>query len=290
MPLVHANGIDIWYELRGTSGPLLVLSHGWMGPTEFWPDSVFELERHVRLLVYDVRGHGRTTGPEDPDAYSVPTYARDLHALLDALDIQQAHIAGVSQGGMISAQFVCDFPERTRSLLLCDSTAGNGLDEGPGGEWERAFQGYLELMEQIALSEGLMGLCERRIAYDARNDAHYHDHPEPAAARQARDRERYARMPLHAYIGTNRALRFRPDLTALIRELQAPALVMMGEWDDFRPCAERDHQLIEGSRFILVRRSGHGIDRWRPDVFVPQIARFVADVEAGRDVAGELEA
>ncbi len=68
-----------------------------------------------------------------------------------------------------------------------------------------------------------------------------------------------------------------------------PALVMVGEWDGFLPCAERDHQLIEGSRFVLVRRSGHSIDRWRPDVWAPTIAQFIADVEAGRDVAGELE-
>ncbi len=288
MPTVRANGIDIWYELQG-GGPTLALSHGWLGPTEDWPASVFDLAKHVRLLVYDVRGHGRTTAPEDPEAYSLPLYAQDLRALLDELDIEQAHIAGVSQGGMIAAQFAVDYPERTRSLVLSDSTAGNGLDEGPGGEWERAFQTYLGAMEHIATQEGVMAVCERRTAYDATNDPHYHDHPEPADERQARDRRRYARLSLSAFTGTARALLNRPDLTARVRTLQMPALVMVGEWDQFRPCAERDHRLIEGSRFVLVRRSGHSIDRWRPDVFVPAVARFVADVEAGRDVAGELE-
>lgn len=288
MPTVHANDIEIWYELRGR-GPTLALNHGWLGPTDGWPPWVFDLADHVRLLVYDVRGHGRTTAPEEPDAYSMPQYAADLRALLDALDIERAHIAGVSQGGMIAAQFAVDFPERTRSLVISDSAAGNGLDEGPGGAWERMLRDAFEAMEHIAVKEGLPALCERRIAYDVANDPHYLDHPEPPEERQARDRKRYAELSLHAFIGTNRAVRNRPDLTARVRELHVPALIMVGEWDGFLPCAERDHRLIDRSRFVLVRRSGHGIDRWRPDVWTPTIAQLVADVEAGREVAGELE-
>ncbi|OGO49815.1 MAG: hypothetical protein A2148_07515 [Chloroflexi bacterium RBG_16_68_14] len=288
MPTVRANDIDIWYELHG-SGPTFVLNHGWLGPTDGWPESVYELAKHVRLLVYDVRGHGHTTAPEDPDAYSMPTYAQDLRALLDELNIEKAHVGGVSQGGMIAAQFAADYPERTRSLVICDSTAGNGLDEGPGGEWERTLHTYFEMMEHIAVEEGLPALCERRIAYDTENDPHYYDHPEPPEERQARDRARYATLSMHAFVGTNRAVRNRPDLTARLRQLHLPALVMIAEWDGFRPCAERDHQLLEGSRFVLVRRAGHGCDRWRPDVFVPTIVQFIDDVEAGQDVAGEYE-
>ncbi len=289
MPTVRANGIDIWYELRG-SGPTLALSHGWLGPTEDWPASVFELAEHVRLLVYDVRGHGRTTTPEDPQAYSLPAYAADLRALLDALDIERAHIGGVSQGGMISAQFAVDYPERTRSLLLCDSTAGNGLDEGSGVGSERDFQGFLDMMEHVATKYGLAELCERRIAYNRANDPHYGDHPEPAESREARDRRQYARLSLPAFVGTKRALRHRPDLTAHLRELRAPALVLVGEWDQFRPCAERDHRLLAGSRFVLVRRAGHGTDRWRPDAFGRTVVSFIQDVEAGHEAGGELEA
>jgi pimeloyl-ACP methyl ester carboxylesterase len=288
MPVVRANGIDIWHELRG-EGPLLVLNHGWLGPTEDWPPGVLDLAEHHRLLLYDVRGQGRTTAPEDPDAYSLPTYARDLRALLDALDIERPHIVGVSQGGMIAAQFAVDFPERTRSLVLSDTTAGNGLDEGPGGEWERTIQQQFAMMEHVATKYGLSDLCERRLVFDEANDPHYLDDPDPVEERKAKERRRYATISLPAFIGSVRAIRNRPDLTARLRELRMPALVIAGEWDGFLPCAERDHRLIEGSRFVMMRHSGHSTDRWRQDAWTPAVSRFLEDVEAGRDVAGELE-
>jgi 3-oxoadipate enol-lactonase len=297
MPTVRANDIDIWYDFDtpepdsggGGAGPVIALNHGWLGPTSGWPPGVYDLREHGRLLVYDVRGQGKTTAPEDLEVYSMPQYAADLRALLDALDIEQAHIVGVSQGGMIASQFAVDYPERTRSLVISDSTAGNGLDEGPGGAWERRLREGLEIMEGMANQEGLPALIERRIAYDREHDPRYFDFPEPLDVREGRDRALYAKLSMHAYIGTNHAIRTRPDLTARIRELHMPVLVMAGEWDDFLPCAQRDHRLIEGSRFLLVRRSGHSIDRWRPDVWAPTIAQFIADVEGGRDVAGELE-
>ena len=192
-------------------------------------------------------------------------------------------------GGMIAAQFACDYPERTRSLVISDSTAGNGVDEGPGGAWERTMAKNLELMEQMVRTSGLAALAERRVAYDRAHDPRYFDFPEPIETREARDRASYTNMSLAAFIGTARAIASRPDNTERIRSLHMPVLIMSGERDDFRPCGERDHKLIEGSRFILAKGSGHSIDRWRPDIFVPQIAAFIADLEAGRDVAGEYE-
>jgi len=290
MPIARVNGIELWYELRGpASAPTLVLSHGWRGPTDDWPPGVIEaLAEQLRVLVYDVRGHGLSEAPEDLDAYSMPAYAADLRALLDALEIDRAHIGGVSQGGMIAAQFAADYPERVRSLIISDSTAGNGVDEGPAGEWERTLQRAFEVMEAIAREKGLRRLAEILNEWD-RRDAHYYDHPEAPEVRDRKNVERHLRMSLAAFVGTSRAIRDRPDLTARLREVQAPALVMVGEWDGFRPCAERDHRLLEDSRFVLVRNSGHGTPGWRPETFVRAVLDFIADVEAGRDVAGQIE-
>ncbi len=289
MPTIHANGIDIWYDYSLGSGPTIAMNHGWRGASDQWPTSLYELRHIGRFLLYDVRGQGRTSVPEDRDSYTMPQYAADLRALMDYLEIDKAHVVGVSQGGMIAAQFACDYPERTRSLVISDSTAGNGVDEGPGGEWERNMQRNLEIMEALAPKEGLASLAERVIKHGRDNDPHYFEFPEPLDIRETRDRYSYTRMSVPGFIGSARAIRTRPDNTAHIRELHMPVMVIQGEWDDFLPCGERDHRLIEGSRYVLARKSGHSVDRWRSDIWAPQIARFIADVEAGRDVAGECE-
>jgi pimeloyl-ACP methyl ester carboxylesterase len=289
MPPVRANGIEIWYDILGPAGaPVLALSHGWLGPTEYWPPGVLDrLAERLRVLVYDVRGHGKTTAPEDVGTYSMPAYAADLAAVLDAAGIERAHIGGVSQGGMISAQFAVDFPHRTRSLLICDSTAGNGLDEGAGGEWERGLQAYCSWMIEYAREHGTAALAEERIRQGRENDPHYFEFPVPQEQREARDRERHARMSPHAFEGTCSAIRDRPDLTGRLRELSVPVLVVGGEWDNFYPCSERDHRLIEGSRFVRVERCGHASPDWRPNAFDRAVGKFIADVEAGREAAGE---
>ena len=289
MPTTCINGIEMWYELRG-SGPPLALSHGWLGPTEDWPPGIIEsLSDRLTVLVYDVRGHGRTQAPEDIEAYSLPRYARDLAALLDTLGVERAHIGGVSQGGMIAAQFVCDFPERARSFLLCDSTAGNGDDPGPGGDFERTMQRYFDWMAPYAREHGLEALARERTRLERERDAHYFEFPVETTAREAKHIRQHTRMSIEAFLGTARAIRERPDLTCQLPELGMPALVVAGEWDGFYPCAERDHGLLHGSRFVRVRNCGHASPDWRPDVFLNVVAEFVADVEAGRPVAGEIE-
>ena len=65
MPTVHLNGIDIWYDFSLGSGPAIAMNHGWRGASDQWPTSLYELRHIGRILVYDVRGQGRTAEPED---------------------------------------------------------------------------------------------------------------------------------------------------------------------------------------------------------------------------------
>jgi pimeloyl-ACP methyl ester carboxylesterase len=102
------------------------------------------------------------------------------------------------------------------------------------------------------------------------------------------DYERIRMMTVPGYVGTATAITGRPDLTPRLAEITAPTLVMIGEWDDFLPCALRDHALIRGSRLVVRKECAHG-SCWRPDTFRRAISDFLADVEAGRPVAGKFE-
>ena len=75
MAVVRVNGIDVWHEFRGPEdAPLLVLTHGFAGPSEGWPPIIDQVTARLRVLFYDVRGHGKTSVP-DASTFSIPQAA-----------------------------------------------------------------------------------------------------------------------------------------------------------------------------------------------------------------------
>jgi pimeloyl-ACP methyl ester carboxylesterase len=291
MPTVRANGIDIRYELLGQDlpegsreGPVypLVLNHGFAGPLDCWIEEVRSLADERPLLMYDVRGHGRTTVPADAAQYSMPTFAADLAALLRAIGVERAHIGGVSMGGMVTAQFAVDYPEMCESVLIVDSTCGNAAGEGPAADWERRMQSGFPLLIGSVRERGMEETVRREWEWKQTNDPHFAESPYTLDD----DLERIKLMTPEGYLGAAQAILGRPDLTARVKEITAPTLVMIGEWDDFLPCALRDHELIPRSRLVVRERCGHG-SRWRLDTFLREVESFLDDVEAGRPVADE---
>lgn len=286
---VRANGIEVYFERQGPSdGVPLVMAHGFASCIDWWREEAkprpLPLPDDRPLLLYDVRGHGRTEVPPEPARYSMPTFAADLAALLRELGIERADIGGSSMGGMIAAQFAVDFPAMVRSLLLCDTTAGNGQSADAAGQWEARLAQGAAALAHLAGEHGLEETLRREHEYARQNDPHWDIRPVPPEM----DYRRLKLMTVPGYVGAALAIAERPDLTPRLSEIAVPTLVMAGEWDDFFPCAVRDRGLIRGSRMVVRKECAHGYS-WRPDTFREEIARFLDDVDAGRPVAAERE-
>jgi pimeloyl-ACP methyl ester carboxylesterase len=285
MPTVRANGIDIYYETHGGGDATpLVLLHGMAGSSQQWLPATLPLAGKRPLILPDFRGHARSTSPEDVSQYSIPIYAADIAAFLDALGIERAHIGGQSLGGFTSAQLAVDFPEKCASVLLCDTSCGNGVDSGPCGDWERYVQGGIGLRGQRAQEFGLEESVRMEFEWRKENDPHFAESPYTLETYL----DRMKTVTVHGYVGVSNAIVERPDLTDRIGAITAPALVMIGEWDGFYPCAIRDHALIPGARLVVRLQCGHGF-KWRTDTWLAEIESFLSDVDAGRDVAGKRE-
>jgi pimeloyl-ACP methyl ester carboxylesterase len=290
MPTLHTNGIDVWYERMGpTEGTPLVLTHGFAGPSAHWRPEILPLAEKRPLVLYDVRGHHRTTVPADPSEYSIPVFAADLAALLQAIGIERAHIGGVSMGGMITAQFAVDYPEMCESVLLCDTTCGNATmrpipPEQPddAAKWEQTVVAGVTLLKLAVQHHGLKETLLREWEWKRQNDPQIDVSPYSLED----DLARIALMTPEGHIGAASAIASRPDLTDRITKITAPTLVMIGEWDGFLPCALRDQQLIPGSRLVIRKECAHG-SRWRLETFLSEIESFLDDVDAARPVAGE---
>lgn len=120
MSFVNVDGLDLFYEQKGTGPPLLMI-HGLGGDNRGWEFQEEELAERFTLLMPELRGHGRSEGPA---ASTVPAdrFAADLAIFLNELEYKKVHVIGHSMGGIIAQQFALDFPERVRKLVLMSTT------------------------------------------------------------------------------------------------------------------------------------------------------------------------
>lgn len=136
MPFITANGISQHYELTGDGPKTMVWVHGIGSKLETWATTTPQFPGY-RHLTYDVRGMGESGHEDGP--VSLSTWARDLDALMEALGIPRAIVAGHSMGGAISQRFTIDFPNRVEGLLLFATSSRVGVALA-GGWLKRAAE------------------------------------------------------------------------------------------------------------------------------------------------------
>lgn len=113
--IVKANGVDLWVEQEGAGDDVLFVS-GLADEGACWVDQVGGLSDRYRVTTFDNRGVGRSTTPEGE--FTIADFAADTAALMDALEIESAHVVGSSMGGAIAQELALAHPERVRSLVL----------------------------------------------------------------------------------------------------------------------------------------------------------------------------
>ncbi len=114
MPYVQANGIQLYYEERGTGDPLLMVM-GITAPGSVWEKHVAHWSSNFRCIMPDNRGVGFSDKPEGQ--YTTAQMADDCAALLDQLNITKANVVGVSMGGAIVQQLAIRHPEKVHAIV-----------------------------------------------------------------------------------------------------------------------------------------------------------------------------
>ena len=268
MPKVQANGIDIYYEQHGWDQPgdVLVLSNGVLMSTSSWAYQTPVLSRHTRLLLYDCRGMWQSEHPPGP--YSMAQHADDLAALLDALDVEQAHIGGVSYGAEVSMVFALRYPSRTRSLIVASAVSQiDPLLRAVMAGWIAATRARdPDRLFQVTVP---VNFSEKWMAAN------------PAALEAAR--QRYQQLDMAAFLEL--LLSFSQlDITADLHRISAPALVIVGEEDILKPrrYAEIIAHELPRSEFAVIPGAGHAVLWEQAPVFNSLILGFLARQKAER--------
>jgi 3-oxoadipate enol-lactonase len=126
MPSIDASGTELHYERAGEGEPMLLVQ-GMSATHLAWGEPFLEqLRRSFDLIVFDNRGMGLSGRAELP--FTIADLAADTTGLLDALELESAHVVGISMGGMIAQELALAHPERIRTLTIGASYCG-----GPEG-------------------------------------------------------------------------------------------------------------------------------------------------------------
>jgi len=111
-----------YIDMGNPGGPPVILIHGYTDSARDWLPLVPYLSVNYRLILIDIRGHGRSAKPEC--CYTLIDFAYDIKQLMDVLNISEADLIGHSLGSLISQRFAEEWPARTRRVVLISSTAG----------------------------------------------------------------------------------------------------------------------------------------------------------------------
>jgi 3-oxoadipate enol-lactonase len=212
------DGCRLAYELTGPeTAPALVLSNSLGTDRSLWDRQVPAFAECYRVLRYDTRGHGASAAPAGD--YTIERLGRDVLSLMDEAGLRQAHVCGVSIGGLTTLWLGIHAPERVRRLVLANTAARVG-----------SLEFWTERM-RVVRAEGLEAIAEvtmQRWFTERFRTAE----PEAVAGMRAT----MLRVPVAGYLGCCAALR-DADLREHADRVQAPSLIVTGSADVATPPA-----------------------------------------------------
>ena len=112
---VPINGFEMYYETMGEGEPLLLV-HGWSGSSDYFAPLLDELSGRYRLIIPELRGHGRSTNPDG--SFTTVQAARDVSALLDHLGLAGVRALGASAGGLTLLHMAIQDPDALSRMIL----------------------------------------------------------------------------------------------------------------------------------------------------------------------------
>lgn len=260
------DGIHLHYQLTGTRGPLVVLTHGLGGRLEFFAPHVEALARDHRVLTWDLRGAGRSAKPPGP--YGPERFAADLAGLLDHVGAARAFVVGHSGGGVVAQRFALDFASRLDGLVLASTSSEVG---------SKATAAWNRLAD--AIERNGFGSADRDPDPRGFGPAFAAAHPEVVRALAAETR---ANDPA-AYAASARAFGSY-DWTADLGRITAPTLILQGLADQLTPPGGSVilSRGIPRSRLVMVPDAGHNLPIEMPALFTTAILSFLGGLALAR--------
>jgi pimeloyl-ACP methyl ester carboxylesterase len=258
MPYANVNGQRLYYEDTGGTGPAIIFSHGLLLDGTMFAPQVAALRDKYRCIVWDERGHGKTTGETLPP-FTYYDSANDLAALLAFLGVGSAILAGVSQGAFLGMRCALVHPERVRALILI--SAQTGVDD------PKTLQGYGAMLDAWIANN-----LPEEIAATIGDIVFGPGWPGAAAWK-----EKWRTKTAPNLRGAFDALAGRDDIGDKVSAIGVPTLIIHGDADAAIPLAKA--QAMRASipdAELVVAEGGHSVNMTNPVPVNAAIEAFLA--------------
>ncbi len=283
--------VELEYDTFGDpADPTLLLVMGLGSQLTAWPVGLCALlaARGFHVVRYDNRDVGLSTfldaGPQ-PDLrailqgdrssapYLIADMALDALAVLDAVGVEQAHVVGVSMGGMIVQQLATDHPGRVLSLASVMSRPGDGVSGDATPEAGAVLLRPRAQDREAAIEAGVQ-------TWAVLGSPGYPDDPDELRARVAAAYDRSSRPD--GFPRQFAAILASPDRTPALREVTVPTLVVHGDADPLidRSGGEATAKAVPGAELLIVPGMGHNLPEALWPVFADAITANAAKASA----------
>lgn len=254
--ITRPDGTRIFAQMDGPkNAPIVVFSNS-LGTTLHLWDAVLErLPRGLRILRYDMRGHGRSDVPDAP--YTMGQLVGDAEAVCDTFDVKDALFVGLSVGGMVAQGLAVKRPDLIRAMVLSNTAAKIGNPDF----WDDRINA-IRASGMAAISDGVMQRWFGRDFYAT-----------PAVSVW---KAMFEASPIEGYTGVCAAIS-GTDFYTPTSGLRIPTLGIAGTEDASTPAdlVRETVDLIPGSQFALIRRTGHLPCVEKPDEFAAHLVDFL---------------
>jgi pimeloyl-ACP methyl ester carboxylesterase len=269
------DGVKLYYEETGEGTPIIFV-HEFAGDHRSWEPQVRYFSRNYKCITFSARGFTPSDVPATFDMYSQDIAREDIKAVLDSLDIGEAHVIGLSMGGFSALHFGMHYPDRVLSQVIAG--CGYGADEGSSEQFKRETSEAARRMETETMEVfgATYALGPTRVQFQNKDPRGW--------------QEFETQLRQHSSLGSANTMRGvqsrRPSLYALKNSLQkmtVPTLILNGDEDE--PCLDVSlflKRTIPSSALTLIPRTGHTCNLEEPALFNKVCDDFIHQVECGR--------
>jgi pimeloyl-ACP methyl ester carboxylesterase len=267
------DGVKLFYQETGAGIPV-VFVHEFAGDCRSWESQLRHFGRRYRCIAYNARGYPPSDVPENPENYSQTRARDDIRAVLDGLNIDKAHVVGLSMGGFATLHFGFTYPDRARSLTIGGCGYGAAPDQREMFARE-ALAAATRFEAGIEAAAESYALGPTRVQFQNKDLRGWREFADQLAGHSGKG----SALTMRGVQARRPSLY---DLTAEIAKVTAPTMIMTGDED--WACLEPGimmKKLIPHAGLVVMPNCGHTLNLEEPGEYNRLLESFLHAVDAG---------